>query len=84
MDASLYRHIIFMNSSVRGPFLPNYFPVSHFPLLSEAGNKHMYIRHDLRSVSWCMWPEHCMSKAAESMFLGREFSDVSMRVYVCV
>ncbi len=29
VDASLYRYIIFMNSSVRGPFLPNYFPVSY-------------------------------------------------------
>ncbi len=32
VDTSGYRHIIFMNSSVRGPFLPNYFPVSHTPL----------------------------------------------------
>ena len=27
VDTSLYRYIIFMNSSVRGPFLPPYFPV---------------------------------------------------------
>lgn len=57
MDASLYRHIIFMNSSVRGPFLPNYFPVSHFPLLSQIGNVLMYIRYDLHAAPWCMW--HC-------------------------
>jgi hypothetical protein len=28
VDASAYRHIVFMNSSVRGPFLPPYLPVS--------------------------------------------------------
>lgn len=28
MDTTAYRHIVFMNSSVRGPFLPKYFPVS--------------------------------------------------------
>ena len=28
VDTSLYRYIIFMNSSVRGPFLPPSFPVS--------------------------------------------------------
>lgn len=31
VDTSAYRHIIFMNSSVRGPFLPPYFPVSPQP-----------------------------------------------------
>ena len=28
-DTSAYKYIIFMNSSVRGPFLPPYWPVSH-------------------------------------------------------
>lgn len=28
VNATLYKSIIFMNSSVRGPFLPPYFPVS--------------------------------------------------------
>ena len=28
VDTAQYRHIIFMNSSVRGPFLPGYYPVS--------------------------------------------------------
>lgn len=30
VDSSLYKSIIFINSSVRGPFLPPYFPVSFF------------------------------------------------------
>lgn len=28
VDASSYNYIVFMNSSVRGPFLPAYWPVS--------------------------------------------------------
>ena len=28
MDTSRYRYVIFLNSSVRGPFLPPYWPVS--------------------------------------------------------
>ena len=28
VDTSQYRYLVFMNSSVRGPFLPGYFPVS--------------------------------------------------------
>ena len=28
VDTAQYRYIIFMNSSVRGPFLPGYYPVS--------------------------------------------------------
>ena len=31
VDPAQYHHIIFMNSSVRGPFLPGYFPVSFLP-----------------------------------------------------
>ncbi len=33
INASLYKSIIFMNSSVRGPFLPPYFPVSFHPFI---------------------------------------------------
>lgn len=30
-DTSRYRYVIFLNSSVRGPFLPSYWPVSMQP-----------------------------------------------------
>lgn len=30
-NVAAYKHIIFMNSSVRGPFLPPYWPVSFLP-----------------------------------------------------
>lgn len=35
-DTSRYKHIIFLNSSVRGPFLPAYWPVRCWGLLSAA------------------------------------------------
>lgn len=34
-DTSRYRYIIFLNSSVRGPFLPSYWPVSRQPWCNE-------------------------------------------------
>lgn len=33
VDVSSYSYIIFMNSSVRGPHLPAYWPVSWFPVV---------------------------------------------------
>jgi hypothetical protein len=33
VDTAQYRAFVFMNSSVRGPFLPAYIPVTHLPLV---------------------------------------------------
>ena len=37
VDTAQYRYTIFMNSSVRGPFLPGYYPVSLLARLASCG-----------------------------------------------
>ena len=59
-----YRHIIFMNSSVRGPFLPGYFPVS---LLARLASCRRLRRAEGRS-STCMrgaCPGNCRLHASK-------------------
>lgn len=38
-----YKYFFFMNSSVRGPFLPPYWPVGSHPEIRHASFVHMYL-----------------------------------------
>ena len=42
VDASRYRHLVLINSSVRGPFLPPYWPVRTMSVVTQCGRLLVY------------------------------------------